>query len=31
MGADCYIAQAELTATLEPLLSEDERKALEVV
>ena len=28
MGADCYVAHAELTATLEPLLSEEERKAL---
>jgi len=28
MGADCYIAHAELTATLEKLLSEEERKML---
>ena len=28
MGADCYVAHAELTATLENLLSEEERKAL---
>jgi phosphoserine phosphatase len=28
MSADCYIAHAELTATLEPLLSEAERNAL---
>jgi hypothetical protein len=28
MGADCYVAHAELTATLGPLLSEEERKAL---
>ena len=27
-GADCYVAHAELTATLETLLSEEERKAL---
>ena len=28
MGADCYVADAELTATLKPLLSEEERKAI---
>jgi phosphoserine phosphatase len=28
MGADCYVTAAELTATLAPLLSEDERKTL---
>jgi phosphoserine phosphatase len=28
MGADCYVAHTELTATLETLLSEEERKAL---
>jgi phosphoserine phosphatase len=28
MGADCYIAHTELTATLEPLLSGEERKAV---
>lgn len=28
MGADCYVAHNELTATLEPLLSEEERKML---
>ncbi len=27
-GADCYVAGPELTATLEPLLSEEERKSL---
>jgi phosphoserine phosphatase len=27
-GADCYVAHAALTATLEPLLSNEERKAL---
>lgn len=28
IGADCYVANTELTATLEPLLSEEERKVL---
>jgi phosphoserine phosphatase len=28
IGADCYVAHTELTATLEPLLSEEERKVL---
>jgi hypothetical protein len=27
-GADCYVTDAALTATLAPLLSEEERKAL---
>jgi phosphoserine phosphatase len=27
-GADCYVRSADLTATLEPLLSEEERKSL---
>jgi hypothetical protein len=31
MGADCYIAHAELTATLAPLLSEEEQKMLALV
>ena len=28
MGADCYVTDAALTATLEPLLSEEERSVL---